>query len=442
MPPTSRNASCTCHSGLRYKHCCGRQLAFNDPRPSCREDLRLSGLEFQKRGHFVEAINRYDAVLLEAPNDWDVAHMRALALYQLGAIEESMSSFARLLSTPAEKLPGFWTNLGLLIAACSPDPLADNGQQKPAMPSHRYAQKPCSARTLPSISVVMPTYNHARFVKQAIRSVFAQSCPPLEFIVIDDGSTDETAKICETEFSAAPFPVTFLSRENRGAPATLNQAVEMAKGDFIQLLNSDDLLSFDRIEVMLSALSEHDGDWGFARAQFLNDRGEHLDTRDPRAGSLTRAQDSIAMSGTRGMALLRANAAISSGNLTFRKTLWHAVGGMRDYRYNHDWDFCLRASLISEPIIVPRPLYHYRIHAHNTINEDRSAPQLEYRRMMAEFIRDSNTRTDWPNPAAPTLANWRNDYLALLGAMDALQHAPRTLIQEALKTVPERMSAS
>ncbi|MDP2057570.1 MAG: glycosyltransferase, partial [Thiobacillus sp.] len=251
MPTVSRNASCPCHSGLRYKHCCGTQHNLSLHPPSLSEDLRLTGLELHKHGHFVEAINLYDAVLKEHPGDWDVAHMRAVALFQLGLMPESRAAFAALLSTPATALPAFWTNLGLLIAAICPDPLSAKFQSR--LTGHTRFHSPAetqvlNTRSLPTISVVMPTYNHAEYVGQAIDSVFAQSRLPLELIVIDDGSIDNTAEVCRRALASAPIPVTFISRENRGAPATLNQAIKLANGEFIQPINSDDLLPANRIE--------------------------------------------------------------------------------------------------------------------------------------------------------------------------------------------------
>jgi len=437
MPTVSRNASCPCNSGLRYKHCCGTQHHLSPHHPSPGKDPRLAGLELQKQGRFAEALNLYEAVLKEHAGDWDVAHMRAVALFQLGLIPESRAAFARLLRTPATELPAFWTNLGLLAATIGTDPLSTTFQGSLTGCSRLHGPAPATQAfdtgTFPTISVVMPAYNHAVYVEQAIASVFAQSHPPMELIVIDDGSTDNTAEVCRRALASAPIPVTFISRENRGAPATLNEAIRIANGVFIQLLNSDDRLPANRLEAMLSAMLKRVGDWGFARVAYIDSQGDRLDPGQHRqAISLTAAQDSVVMSRSLGLGLLRANAAISSGNLTFRKSLWQALGGFRDYRYNHDWDFCLRASLECEPIMVSGQFYEYRVHATNTITENRSGPRIELKRMMAEFIAYSWTKDPWPNPLAPTLANWGDDYLALLGATDSLQHLPVACIEQAL----------
>jgi len=445
IPVSSRNAPCPCKSGLRYKHCCSLLNSKASTTAAKHERNRQAGLVLQRGGKFFQAIEAYDAILQEQSEDWEVAHMRAVTLYQLGLMDESRAAFAALLSTCAVNFSGFWSNLGLLLASVCPDHLSSFVQKKlveyrcmhPALANAKANQNQRSQTPppkLPTVSVVMPAYMHVRYVTEAIASVFAQTQHPLELIVIDDGSIDDTIEHCRAALVAAPFPVTFIARENRGAAATLNQGIALAKGDFIQLLNSDDRLPADRIATMLPMLLESNTDWGYARVSYIDTRGQSLDhLADARVAALMAAQNAIVMSGTLGLAMLRANSAISSGNLIFRKRLWETLGGFRDYRYNHDWDFCLRATLQCEPVLVPHPLYEYRIHDRNTITEAASAPRLEHSKVMAAFVSLTQNQPAWPNPFAPTFANWGGEFLALLGATDALQNLPIALIKQALQ---------
>ncbi len=370
--------------------------------------------------------------------------MRAVTLYQLGLMDESRAAFAALLSTSAVHFPGFWSNLGLLLASVCPDPLSTFLQNKlveyrcthPALTGTKANKAQCRQppTKLPTVSVVMPTYMHARYVAEAIASVCAQTRHPLELIVIDDGSIDGTIEHCRAALVVAPFPVTFIARENRGAAATLNQGIALAKGDFIQLLNSDDRLPPERIATMLSTLLENNADWGYARVSYIDTHGQPLDRlADARVAALMAAQNATVMSCTLGLAMLRANSAISSGNLMFRKHLWETLGGFRDYRYNHDWDFCLRATLQCEPVLVPHSLYDYRIHDRNTITEAAGVPRMEHGKVMAAFVSLAQNQSTWPNPFAPTFSNWGGELLALLGVTDALRHVPIALIEQALK---------
>lgn len=405
---SSRNAPCPCKSGLRYKHCCGL-LNTNASTAAARyERNRQAGLDLQRGGRFFQAIEAYDAVLREQSEDWEVAHMRAVTLYQLGLMDESRAAFAALLSTSAVHFPGFWSNLGLLLASICPDHLSSFFQNKlveyrcmhPALKGAKANQDRRSQiphpKKLPTVSVVMPAYMHARYVAEAIASVFAQLQHPLELIVIDDGSIDGTAEHCRAALVAAPFPVTFIARENRGAAATLNQGIALAKGDFIQLLNSDDRLPAERIATMLPILLESNADWGYARVSYMDTHGQPLGhLADVRVAALMAAQNATVMSCTLGLAMLRANSAISSGNLMFRKRLWETLGGFRDYRYNHDWDFCLRATLQCEPVLLPHPLYEYRIHDHNTITETAGNPRMEHGKVIAAFVSLVQNQPTW-----------------------------------------------
>jgi len=406
---------------------------------------RQAALILQKAGRFFEAIEAYDAILQDQTNDWEVVHMRALAHLQIGLMDEARVAFAALLSTPAVHFDGFWSNLGLLLASVCSDPLSVAVQSKleayrrmhPLLKATRAGKEQAaysSSSTYPSVSVVLPAYMHAGYVSEAIGSVFAQTRPPLELIVIDDGSTDGTAESCRATLASAPFPVTLIARENRGAAATLNQGIQLARGEYIQLLNSDDRLPADRIETMLDSLLARNADWGFARVSFMDGNGHAFRQHENnRQIGLMAQQNAAVMCPTFGLAMLRANSAITSGNLMFRKNLWETLGGFHDYRYNHDWDFCLRATLESEPVLVPHSLYEYRIHERNTISESLYAPRLEQRKVMASFVRAAQEQHPRATHFSPTLANWGGEFIALLGLTEALQHLPIEIVKQALQ---------
>jgi alpha-1,3-rhamnosyltransferase len=93
-----------------------------------------------------------------------------------------------------------------------------------------------------AVSVVVPSYNHAPFIERTLRSVFRQTLPPLELVVIDDGSRDDSPRIIERVLRDCPFACEFLARENRGLSATLNEGFARARGGrYFAYLGSDDL---------------------------------------------------------------------------------------------------------------------------------------------------------------------------------------------------------
>lgn len=103
------------------------------------------------------------------------------------------------------------------------------------------------------MSIVVPSFNHAHYVEQALRSVLAQSRLPDEIIVIDDDSTDDSVALIRALLATTDIAHVFIARENRGAAQTLNEAIDRATGAWIAPLNSDDLYDPHRLARMLNA---------------------------------------------------------------------------------------------------------------------------------------------------------------------------------------------
>lgn len=95
--------------------------------------------------------------------------------------------------------------------------------------------------TTGSVFVVVPSYNHARFVERCLRSIIGQTVQPKKLLVIDDGSSDDSPAVIARVLEECPFDCELLARENRGLSATLNQALELSEGEFFAYLGSDDI---------------------------------------------------------------------------------------------------------------------------------------------------------------------------------------------------------
>ncbi len=96
-----------------------------------------------------------------------------------------------------------------------------------------------SAQT-PLVSIIIPTYNYAKYVSEAIQSVLAQDYRPIEILVVDDGSTDNTKEIVEA-LARDNSEIRYLYQENQGTPAARNYAVSQSQGEYIALLDADDI---------------------------------------------------------------------------------------------------------------------------------------------------------------------------------------------------------
>ncbi len=110
-----------------------------------------------------------------------------------------------------------------------------------------------------NISVVMPAYNAAAHLREALESVVRQTYKPIETIVVDDGSTDSTAEIVR-QFGSA---ITYVHQENRGLSAARNRGIQEARGDWIALLDADDIWDCKKLEVQQKLLAHGNAALGY-----------------------------------------------------------------------------------------------------------------------------------------------------------------------------------
>lgn len=107
----------------------------------------------------------------------------------------------------------------------------------------------------PLVSILIPAYNAAPWIRESLASALAQTHARTEIIVVDDGSTDATAEIISSIAQNESGRIQFIRQSNAGASAARNHALRMARGEYLQFLDADDLLSPRKIELQLARLS-------------------------------------------------------------------------------------------------------------------------------------------------------------------------------------------
>lgn len=137
----------------------------------------------------------------------------------------------------------------------------------------------------PLVSVIIPTFDRMQLVVAAIESVFAQTYPRLEIIVVDDGSTDGTAEAIQTIISQSSLgrekrpKIHYLFQQNMGPSRARNEGLKAAKGDWIAFLDSDDLWLPEKIELQLRAVEQFNDQCGVCICDArLVDKSTNLDT--------------------------------------------------------------------------------------------------------------------------------------------------------------------
>ncbi len=122
----------------------------------------------------------------------------------------------------------------------------------------------------PLVSVVIPTYNRASLCKLAVQSALAQSYRPLEIIVVDDGSTDETP----TLFANAGDPVRYIRQENSERAAARNRGIAASRGTYVAFLDSDDFWAPDHLDCSVKMLESHpEAALAFGEAVYTTEAG-------------------------------------------------------------------------------------------------------------------------------------------------------------------------
>ena len=235
----------------------------------------------------------------------------------------------------------------------------------------------------PLITVVIPLYNHEKFIYEAIDSVLKQTYENLELIVIDDGSQDNSAAIAAT---ISDSRLKLFTQENRGAHATINRGIATAKGDYIAVLNSDDLYYPTRLQTFVNVMEEDKTiDALFSKVEAIHEDNKPYFTfsNTPRHNiPLERDHPDQRVAAD----LLGINIVTTTSNLFCRKEVFNDIGQFKNYRYSHDLDFFLRLFHRKHVRFIDKPLLSYRVHATNTLKEDSAMVYFETAIVLADFL--------------------------------------------------------
>lgn len=200
------------------------------------------------------------------------------------------------------------------------------------------------------VSVIIPVYNGARYLGAALASVMAQQALPLEVIVIDDGSTDETSAVVAQWQQSAALPIHYGYQANAGPAAARNRGVALAQGDLLAFLDADDWWHPAKLQRQVSRLAEEPAlGYVLCHMQMV----QETDVAWPVALNQAHYQNEPPC--------------FLPSALLVRRTVLAQVGPFDErYRYSDDADWFLRAKDAGIPqVVVPAPLVYKRIHAHN-----------------------------------------------------------------------------
>ena len=221
---------------------------------------------------------------------------------------------------------------------------------------------------MPTVSVIIPNYNHAPFLKQRIESVLNQSFQDFEMILIDDCSTDGSREIIES-YRNNPHVSHIVYNDSNSGSAFLqwNKGIELAKGDWIWVAESDDYAEPTFLEHLLrEATKTSDSVLVYASTWWVDEHGNKLwDTPDSDQVNLYSGQDFIRKK------LATRNSIANVSECLFRRDSYHPD---ETYRYEHmrfcgDWFFYVLLAGQGSVVEVCQPLSYYRQHGSNISEE-------------------------------------------------------------------------
>ncbi len=126
------------------------------------------------------------------------------------------------------------------------------------------------------VSVIIPVYNTDKYVSRCLDSVIKQSYSKIEIIVVDDGSTDNSLKICE-EYCEIDKRIRIIQKNNGGLSSARNAALDAINGEFVSFIDSDDIVSLDYISSLLGLIKKYDADVSVCdENRFIEKNGERI----------------------------------------------------------------------------------------------------------------------------------------------------------------------
>ena len=131
----------------------------------------------------------------------------------------------------------------------------------------------------PAISVIIPVYNVAPWLRECLDSVVSQSFTDLEIIIVDDGSTDESPRII-AEYAPRDKRITAVRKKNGGLGAARNTAISLATGDYIAFLDSDDKINPDAYKKLYEPAKKYDCDIVYCQTAYLDDQTGNITEED------------------------------------------------------------------------------------------------------------------------------------------------------------------
>jgi glycosyltransferase involved in cell wall biosynthesis len=220
------------------------------------------------------------------------------------------------------------------------------------------------------VSILIAAYNAEKYISQTIESVLSQTCADWELIVCDDGSSDATGSIVQS-YAQCDSRIKLTHQTNAGGAAARNTAYALSSGDYIVLLDADDMILPDKLQLQVSLLDRHpEAGLVYGDTWFCDQDGKRIQLESERYPGQHQQGDLFAL--------------ICCGNMMavhsamVRRSVIEAVGGIHHPTKMQiaDWDLWVRIAERFSFVYHPEPVADYRLHPMMSARQDDALKQV------------------------------------------------------------------
>ncbi|MDS3264683.1 ss-1,4-galactosyltransferase [Streptococcus pneumoniae] len=203
------------------------------------------------------------------------------------------------------------------------------------------------------VSIVVPVYNVEKYLKKSIESILNQTYQNIEILLVDDGSTDSSGKICES-FSKVDPRIRVFHKENGGLSDARNFGIEQMKGQYVAFIDSDDYISKDYVWKLYSSIKNNDSEVSICSFLLVDEKGEKIKDELLDSGKICLTGQQILEK------VLTADGYryVVAWNKLYRSTLFEKLKFKKGMLYEDEflnyplfWD-CKRVSIVEEPLYL------------------------------------------------------------------------------------------
>jgi len=232
----------------------------------------------------------------------------------------------------------------------------------------------------PLVSIVVPSYNHAKYIKETILSLVHQTYQNIELIIIDDGSKDNSVEILKG--LQKEFDFQLILRENRGLIATLNEGLALANGKYFCVVASDDIFMLNKIEIQV-AFMEQNPEYAlcFGKMKIIDENSKYV--KDFKVKKIK--------SGFMFYNIFAKKFIITAPTVMLQKNILQDIGGYSQEFYIEDFPLWLKLSLKYPFGYINEYLVSYRIHGKN-MSSNISTSIQEMDKVLNRYNIDSKTK--------------------------------------------------